>query len=134
MKNCNVSEILGGANSARKMAAPIPRGTAINNAMLEVTKVPYINGRAPNWSASGSQTSLMKNRSPNLWRGSAGFVHNSQTTITVIRTTLAAKIMVIRRASSSPEARRARKERESEDGPAPFRVVLVVATVSVLYY
>jgi hypothetical protein len=69
-----------------------------------------------------------------LWRGSAEFIHNSQTTITVIKTTVAAKIMVISRASSSPEARRERKERESEDGRAPFRVVVDVAKVSFLDY
>ena len=36
MKNCRVSEMRGGASSARKMAAPMPRGTAINKATAEV--------------------------------------------------------------------------------------------------
>ena len=40
MKNCSVSEIRGGASSARKIAAPIPSGTAMNSAKAEVTSVP----------------------------------------------------------------------------------------------
>src|ERR1700730_114029 len=134
IKNSNVSESLGGASSARKMAAPIPRGIAIMRATTYETKVPYMKGSAPYSSAIGSQTSVNRKRKPNLCRGSAEFVHSCQTSITVIKTTVAANRKVIRRAISSPEARRDRKERESEDGLAPLTVVLDVATVLPYYW
>ena len=59
-------ETLGGAYSAKKMAAPTPMGTAIKSATKAVTQVPKINGRAPKFSATGSQTRLNKKPIPNL--------------------------------------------------------------------
>ncbi len=48
MRKASVSEIRGGASSARKMAAPTPNGTARSKATTEVTTVPKMKGSAPN--------------------------------------------------------------------------------------
>src|SRR3972149_1859582 len=44
-----------GAISVRNMAMPMLMGTAMTMAIAEETSVPHIEGRAPNWSATGSQ-------------------------------------------------------------------------------
>src|SRR5208337_4990412 len=128
MKNCSVSEIRGGANSARKIAAPIPRGTAMSRATADVTSVPYMNGSAPYWSMFGSHTRVTKKCNPNFARASAEPVHSSYTSSSVISTTVAANTIVVSRAISSPSRKRDRKEREPITGPAFGRVVLTVAT------
>src|SRR5215472_6549294 len=129
MKNSRVSEIRGGASSARKMAAPMPRGTAMNRATAAVTTVPYTNGKAPNSPSMGFQVVVLKKAKPNLCLGIAESRHSSRTSRIDMRTTVAAKTKVIRRAISSPSRRRDRKERELETGPAPGRDVEAVATL-----
>ena len=65
-----VLDTLGGAYSAKKIAAPTPIGIAIKSATKDVTQVPKINGRAPKFSATGSQTRLNKKPIPNLCKDS----------------------------------------------------------------
>src|SRR5215469_3601202 len=104
MKNSRVSETRGGASSARKMAAPMPPST-------------------------GFQVVVLKKPRPNLCLGKAESRHSSRTSRIDMRTTVAAKTKVIRRAISSPSLRRDRKERESEAGPAPGRDAEAVVTL-----
>src|SRR5215470_4352047 len=129
MKNSKVSEILGGASSARKIAAPIPRGTAMMSAIAAVITVPYMNGKAPNLSSMGSQVEVRKKAKPNLCLGIEESCQSSRTSRIEISTTVAAKTKVISRATSSPSRRRDRKEREFEAGPALGRDVEAVATL-----
>src|SRR5579883_349653 len=86
-------------------------------------------GSAPKSSVIGSQVSVKKKCKPNLCLGSAEFIHSSHTTAAVISTTLAAKTSVISRAISSPLRILSKNAREPDAGPAPFKVVLAVATV-----
>lgn len=85
-------------------------------------------GSAPNWSMIGSHTEVTKKFSPNFCLGNAELAHNSHTSAAVISTTVAAKIMVISRAISSPSRNLAKNEREPDMGPALFMAVVVVAT------
>src|SRR6266436_7698356 len=130
MKNSRASETLAGASSARKMAAPMPSGTAIRSETPAVTVVPNMNGSAPNWSKIGSQTEVRKKLKPNLCRARTEPCHNSKTRSKVTRTTEAANKKVIMRAISSPSRRRERNEREPATGLALGTVVVVVATLS----
>ena len=75
--NVRASEIRGGASSARKIAPPTPRGTAMSKQTAEVTTVPYMNGKAPKFSKTGSQVEVTKNHHPNLCRGSAELRYSS---------------------------------------------------------
>src|SRR5215467_8857801 len=129
MKNSRLSEILGGASSARKIAAPIPRGTAMMSAIAAVITVPYMNGKAPKFSSMGSQVEVRKKARPNLCLGNAESCQSSTTSKIEISTTVAAKTKVISRATSSPSRRRDKKERECETGPVPGRDVEAVATL-----
>jgi len=69
-------EIPAGASSERKMAEPNPKGTEIRRARIEVTTVPYTNGKAPNCSVTGFQVLVKRKAKPNLWRVGADWVHN----------------------------------------------------------
>src|SRR5271169_5908742 len=126
MKNSRVSETLAGASSARKMAAPMPRGTAMSRATIEVTNVPKMKGSAPNSPALGSQTRVTKKAKPNLWRARTEPCQSSKTKSKVMSTTEPANKKVMRRTISSPSRRRLKNEREPATGPALGRVVLVV--------
>src|SRR5580704_11350699 len=126
MKNSSVSETLAGASSARKMAAPMPRGTAISKASAEVTKVPKIKGSAPKSPALGSQTRVTKKAKPNLWRARTEPCQSSKTKSKVMSTTEPANTKVMSLTISSPSRRRLKNEREPATGPALGRVVLVV--------
>ena len=69
--NISISDTRGcriqsGASSVRYAAVAMPNGTAINSAIREETSVPYINGRAPNWSATGSQVDVTRKWNPNF--------------------------------------------------------------------
>ena len=44
-----------GQISVRKIAMPMPTGTAMSMASKDVTSVPYIEARAPNFSVTGFQ-------------------------------------------------------------------------------
>src|SRR5271167_1697732 len=126
MKNSRVSETLAGASSARKMAAPMPRGTAMSRATIEVTNVPKMKGSAPNSPALGSQTRVAKKAKPNLWRARTEPCQSSKTKSRVMSTTEAANKNVISRTISSPSRRRLKKDREPTRGSALGRVVLEV--------
>src|SRR5271157_743467 len=126
IKNSSVSETLAGASSARKMAAPMPRGTAKSRASAEVTNVPKMKGSAPNSPALGSQTRVAKKANPNLWRASTEPCQSSKTNSKVMSTTEAANKNVMSRTISSPSRRRVKNEREPATGPALGRIVLVV--------
>src|SRR5215813_5154654 len=88
-----------------------------------------MNGRAPNSPSMGFQVVVRKNAKPNLCLGKAESCQSSRTSRIEIRTTVAAKMKVIRRAISSPSRRRERSARESEAGPALGRDVEAVATL-----
>src|SRR5271167_2750095 len=126
MKNSSVSETLAGASSARKIAAPIPSGTAISRASAEVTSVPKMKGSAPNSPELGSQTRVAKKAKPNLWRARIEPCQSSKTKSKVTSTTEAANKNVMSRTISSPSRRRFKNEREPATGPALGRDVVVV--------
>src|SRR3974377_1130600 len=84
IRNVIASDAFGGASSARKIAAPTPKGTAIINATADVTIVPKINGRAPKSPATGSHSVLTRNARPNFSREAPDLLHNSQTSSAVI--------------------------------------------------
>src|SRR5882724_672408 len=86
-------------------------------------------GKAPNCSAMGSHTRVKKKLKPNLCRGSADSLHNSNTSSTVITTTDAAHRNVKSLAISSPSRRRETNEREATTGPALGKFVLVADTL-----
>src|SRR5215472_8622956 len=88
-----------------------------------------MNGNAPKSPSTGSQVVVLKKANPNLCLGMAESRHSSRTNRTDMRTTVAAKTKVIRRAISSPSRRRDRKEREPETGPAPGSDAEAVATL-----
>ena len=50
------------------MATPRLSGTAMTSATSDVTSVPAMNGSAPNTSATGSQTAVVRKPSPKAWR------------------------------------------------------------------
>jgi len=66
-----MSEMLGSASSARKMAAPMPIGTEMSSDSRDVTTVPNMNGTAPKFSCTGSQVLVKMKFQPNLWRDRA---------------------------------------------------------------
>src|SRR5258707_445394 len=86
-------------------------------------------GKAPNCSAIGSHTRVKKKLKPNLCRGSADCLHNSNTSRTVISTTEAAHKNVKSLAISSPSRSRETNEREAVTGPALGKFVLVADTL-----
>src|SRR5260370_35547369 len=86
-------------------------------------------GKAPNCSAIGSHTRVRKKLKPNLCRGSADCIHNSNTSRTVISTTDAAHRNVASLAISSPSRSRETNEREATTGPALGKFVLVADTL-----
>src|SRR5215472_16520418 len=88
-----------------------------------------MNGRAPKSPSTGFQVVVLKKPRPNLCLGKTESCHSSRTSRIDMRTTVAAKTKVIRRAISSPSLRRDRKEREPETGPALGRDVEAVATL-----
>src|SRR5215467_9282990 len=88
-----------------------------------------MNGSAPKSPSTGFHVDVLKKEKPNLCLGIAESRHSSRTSRIDMRTTVAAKTKVIRRAISSPSRRRDRKEREPETGPAPGRDVEAVATL-----
>src|SRR5919201_45695 len=75
-----------GASSARKIAAPMPRGTAISSASSDDTTVPYTNGRTPNRSATGSHVEVTRRRQPNSCIAPSA-VRSISTTIAATSTT-----------------------------------------------
>src|SRR5690348_898428 len=100
--NASASEMRCGASSARKMAAPTPRGTARTSATIEVTTVPYKNGNAPKCSKTGSQALVAKNFQPKAWREALEFTQSTYRSRLVRRITPAAKTSVRMWAISSP--------------------------------
>src|SRR5262249_36036417 len=76
-----------GASSVRYAAVAIPNGTAIRSAIREETNVPYMNGNAPNSSATGSQVDVTRNRTPNFFMASRDPLQSSQPTKTMSNTT-----------------------------------------------
>ena len=64
MRKAHVLDTLRGASSDKKMATPMPSGTAIKSASVEETSVPKIKGRAPKSSATGSQICFVRNDHP----------------------------------------------------------------------
>src|SRR6187402_1855094 len=54
-----------GESSVRKIAVPKETGIAIPSAIAEVTSVPTIGTRAPNFSCTGSHSSVQRNANPN---------------------------------------------------------------------
>src|ERR1700756_5183816 len=77
----------------------------------------------------GSHTRVTKKLKPNLCRGNADWIHNSNTSKTVISTTEAAHRNVASRAISSPSRSRETNERGAATGPALGKFVLVADTL-----
>src|SRR5260370_1404593 len=77
-----------------------------------------MNGSAPNWSKTGSQTRVTKKCNPNLCRAKAEPRHSSKISSSVTTTTDAANKNVISRAISSPSRSRLRNDREPRFGLA----------------
>ncbi len=97
---------IGGHSSVRKMAMPMPIGTAIAIAMTDVTIVPKIGAPAPNFSVTGFQTTVVKKpkpKAPNA--GIEPFISDTITPPRVRSTTIAAPC-VNRRKKLSPDAKR----------------------------
>src|SRR5207237_9677067 len=66
IKDASGCRIHSGASSVRYAAVAMPKGTAISNAMREETSVPYMNGNAPNCSATGSHVDVTRKCKENL--------------------------------------------------------------------
>ena len=66
IKDASGCRIHSGASSVRYAAVAMPKGTAISNAMREETSVPYMNGNAPNCSATGSHVDVTRKWKPNF--------------------------------------------------------------------
>ena len=54
----------GGAYAARRMAVPIPMGTAKRRAIAELASVPTMNTSTPKWACTGSQVCPVMKPSP----------------------------------------------------------------------
>src|SRR5438445_11258895 len=100
MQKVSALESFGGASSARKIAEPTPRGTAISSESSEVTHVPNTNGRAPKSPTFGSHTCVNRKCHPNFVRGNPELIHNSYTSSAVTRRIAAAHTLTINRAIS----------------------------------
>jgi hypothetical protein len=59
------------------MATPSESGTAIRRASSEDARVPKISGKAPNFSATGSQVLVVMNSKPNLSIARRDPIHSS---------------------------------------------------------
>src|SRR5438309_11834711 len=95
--------IHSGASSVRYAAVAIPNGTAINSAIREETSVPYINGRAPNWSATGSHVDVTRKWNPNFLIASTDPCHSSQPIRITSTTTVSAMANVSHSNALSPK-------------------------------
>ncbi len=120
-----------GASSARKIAAPMPSGTARNSATAAGDERPINKRQRAELSKTGSQTRVTKKVEAKLVARQHRTYHSSNTRRTVIRTTEAANKKVISRAISSPSRRRLKKEREPATGPALGTIVLVADILSI---
>src|SRR5258708_224268 len=94
MRNAQALDIFRGASSAKNMATPTPRGTAIKSARVDDTRVPQIKGSAPKFSATGSQICLVRNDHPNAWRERAEFLNNCQAIANAMKRMLRANNIV----------------------------------------
>src|SRR3954451_5642476 len=101
IRNVRTFDSRGVASSARKIEAITPKGTAINRARKAVTQVPYMKGKAPNFSAFGSHRELVRKLQPNVLTVDCELTHNSKTIKPTIVRISAAEASVTRRASSS---------------------------------
>ena len=103
IKDTRGCRIQSGASSVRYAAVAMPNGTAINSAIREETSVPYINGRAPNWSATGSQVDVTRKWNPNFLMAPTDPIHSSHPVRITSTTTVSAMAHVSHSNALSPK-------------------------------
>src|SRR5215831_12134570 len=81
----------------------MPKGTAISKAMSEETRVPYINGKAPNCSATGSHVDVTRKWNPNFLMASVEPCHSCQPVKTISTITVRAMASVSHSNALSPK-------------------------------
>src|SRR5579872_2985081 len=87
---------------------PSATGVAMSRASTDEYSVPQMNGRAPNWPATGSQVSVRQNCQPNWWIEMRDCRHSSKPIAATIAMISTANKPVAARKNGSEKRRRLR--------------------------
>ena len=93
---------LPGHSSEMNTAMPRAIGVEIASARMDEYSVPQMNGRAPNWPATGSQVCVVQKLRPNFWMESMDSRVSSTAMPATMRTRKPAKMPVPNRKPRSP--------------------------------